>query len=347
MGKNKRIWHDHLGNEFESKQSLCDNYEIKVRAFEKRLQRGCSLEDALTTPVPPSNNRNNKIKDPFKKGVYYKSYPELARTYDMNYDTLMSRLEAGVDIKEALTRESRKKKVYDYLGNEFESQIKLCDYYGISRQNYHKRETKGYSAYDILSIPFNIRYSLVFDSYGNLFLDSHSLSNHYKIRNGSTKYKELLGDIVGRRLVKESNSDLDVKYSFKELKSFYELNKDLFWRSHKIVNDDKGERYLVCLLCGSKRNITNMSENDLIRMISRGDSLYTWCGNTCCYNALSSADAPCSPFKGCSTVNMRFTHYNVITGIAYYHFTCSDCGLDDLMSFDDILEHVLIHKIGD
>ena len=52
MGKNKRIWHDHLGNEFESKQSLCDNYEINVRAFEKRLQRGCSLEDALTTPVP-------------------------------------------------------------------------------------------------------------------------------------------------------------------------------------------------------------------------------------------------------------------------------------------------------
>ena len=42
---------DHLGNNFESMGLMCESYGISVGTFQARLQRGWSLQDALTIPV--------------------------------------------------------------------------------------------------------------------------------------------------------------------------------------------------------------------------------------------------------------------------------------------------------
>lgn len=42
---------DHLGNKFESIGLMCESYGISAETFQARLQRGWSLQDALTIPV--------------------------------------------------------------------------------------------------------------------------------------------------------------------------------------------------------------------------------------------------------------------------------------------------------
>lgn len=336
-----KVWSDHLGNEYESKDALCEAYQIKRRTFEKRLLRGMTMKEALTIPVKTSNQRNKKIKDPFKKNVYYRSYPEVAKAYGQNYYTLVSRIELGWSLKDALLVESRKKAVEDHLGNVFETQRELCDFYGIPRQAFYKRLKNGWDIKDVLSIPF-FSTNFVMDKYGNCFLSKLALSNHYRDKNGDVYLKDCVDE--GRKVSNKLMSNKEL--TEKEIDFYYEKNKDLFWKSHELVEDENGGKYLVCKLCGSKRHIKNMSESSLKRMISRIDGSFSWCINSCCVNAMSSIDLENSKLEEpVSTTNMVYTHTHLSTGVNFYHFTCPDCECDDLMTFEEIVEHLVLHKI--
>lgn len=48
---NCRPCRDHLGNEFDSKSSMCGFWGVPAETFTKRISRHWSLEKALTTPV--------------------------------------------------------------------------------------------------------------------------------------------------------------------------------------------------------------------------------------------------------------------------------------------------------
>lgn len=48
---------DHLGNEYDSINSLCMDYNISYNTFRLRLKRGWSLKDALTVKVRKKKNK--------------------------------------------------------------------------------------------------------------------------------------------------------------------------------------------------------------------------------------------------------------------------------------------------
>lgn len=55
--KPKRVWKDHLGQEFEYKEDLAAHWGINVNLYNSRLRQGWSLEDVLTKPVIRRNKR--------------------------------------------------------------------------------------------------------------------------------------------------------------------------------------------------------------------------------------------------------------------------------------------------
>lgn len=122
----------------------------------------------------------------------------------------------------------------------------------------------------------------------------------------------------------------------------YDVEK-LFWLSHDLI-EENNKKYLVCKLCGSKMLIK--SDAKLERIISRTGLNSPWCENDCCFNFMSSIHNyknENGDFEGLSTNFMRFTHVNYSTGVPFYHFTCPNCGLEDLMSFEEVIEHMLTH----
>ena len=86
---------DHKGITYPSKKAMCKAYGVSYSAFTSRINKGLSLEKALT------NHNPGEIQD--HKGKWYKNANELAKAYGLNTNTLLSRLYHGMDIETALT----------------------------------------------------------------------------------------------------------------------------------------------------------------------------------------------------------------------------------------------------
>lgn len=89
---------DHLGNEFASRAKMCRAWNVPVTTFVHRIEKGMSIEEALTLPARGSNLP--KV-DP--DGVEYASFSEMARAHGFLVSTLRYRLLIGMPLKLALT----------------------------------------------------------------------------------------------------------------------------------------------------------------------------------------------------------------------------------------------------
>lgn len=66
------MYTDHEGNEFRTKQLMCDHWKINHCRFSNNLKKGMSLKDALTTPpISPSEagRRGRKASGWERRGV--------------------------------------------------------------------------------------------------------------------------------------------------------------------------------------------------------------------------------------------------------------------------------------
>lgn len=56
-------WKDHLGKEYKNRQEMCKKYQIDSRTFQRRMERGWTLEDALTKkPYSPYQTHIGETK---------------------------------------------------------------------------------------------------------------------------------------------------------------------------------------------------------------------------------------------------------------------------------------------
>ncbi len=78
------IWKDHEGNEFETRQQMCNHHHISVNTFETRRTRGWSLERCLTQPPQPRNVKKPK-KKPKKYGDEYAEKYDLIKGWNFVY----------------------------------------------------------------------------------------------------------------------------------------------------------------------------------------------------------------------------------------------------------------------
>lgn len=86
---------DHKGKKFTSQSAMCKKYGIELGTYQRRLERGWSIERALTTEI-----EEQEYKDPF--GNIYPELKSMLDHYNINSTTYYQRLNAGHTLEEAL-----------------------------------------------------------------------------------------------------------------------------------------------------------------------------------------------------------------------------------------------------
>lgn len=139
---------DHLGNEYKSIYDMCKAYHIRFNTFNGRLERGWSLEAALTREI---GAKNKNTED--HKGKMYKNTHQMCKAYGISEGTFESRLKRGWSIEKALTtRSQRGQKVKDHNGNEFRNVGEMCDAYNISKSTFRYRIKHNWSLENALTV---------------------------------------------------------------------------------------------------------------------------------------------------------------------------------------------------
>ena len=144
---------DHLGNEFRCVTDMCKFHNISYETFIYRMDKGWSIEDALTTP---ESTKFKRIKDHL--GNEFDSERDMCKHYGASYSKFRKRKGRGKSIEECLrvkTNEIEGKgiKIEDHLGNKFKSKRSLCRHWKINYYVFIARERRGWSMKDILETP--------------------------------------------------------------------------------------------------------------------------------------------------------------------------------------------------
>ena len=149
---------DHTGQIFPSKEAMCQHWNITTSSFDSRLNRGWSLEWALTKPKGYRPNGQTYIDH---EGNHFDSLSDMAKYWNIPDSTLQRRLAVmKLSIKDALTmttEEAKQNKCYDHLGNEFPSKVAMCEYYKIERQVFFGRIAMGWSLEKALTTPIDFQ----------------------------------------------------------------------------------------------------------------------------------------------------------------------------------------------
>ena len=136
---------DHEGNEFDSQASMYRYWNINRRKFQWRIKHGYSLEEALTNSSHQVVNNTNKIKD--HEGTEFNSTEEMCKHWNVPKRTYYERINAGLSIEEALTRQGKhvphKGKEITVCGEYYNSFAELSREYNIPTNILYGRFKRG------------------------------------------------------------------------------------------------------------------------------------------------------------------------------------------------------------
>lgn len=159
---NKYETKDHEGRKFASFSEMCAYYNKPITTVKNRLDRGWSLEQALTVP---NDDQKRKIKPhngiPWKDhlGNEYISLPKMCAAYGITEKIFQSRKRLlKWPLEKILTTPVAKqppnsKKTTDHLGNEFPSVSEMCRYHKVSLSLYKERIKRGWDVERALTAP--------------------------------------------------------------------------------------------------------------------------------------------------------------------------------------------------
>lgn len=181
----KREVTDHKGNKYNNVVEMCRAYNISKITYYKRVKNGWSMGKALETPV----RRWNSIPSVDHLGQEFENTKSMCEHWEIAVNTYYKYLSEGYSIEEILTgkaRKQRKRKLYDHLGNRYETVKDMCKQWRISDSYYFRGRSEGRSLEDILtkrkqdrvkeSIP-----EIVTDHKGNKFSSLKSMLDFYNV----------------------------------------------------------------------------------------------------------------------------------------------------------------------
>lgn len=144
---------DHLGNKFESKQKMCEYYNIPYYTYLDRRRRGWSQEKVLTTKVNENITEESRTDH---LGNKYKSKNEMLRHYGISKQVFKVRKEKlGWSLEKTLTtpvecRTALREDRTDHKGNVFNSRSEMIKFYGCDLSHFYHRIRKGKTKDEIL-----------------------------------------------------------------------------------------------------------------------------------------------------------------------------------------------------
>ena len=174
---------DHLGNVYSSVTDMCKCYGISQSTYYERLKT-MNLEQALTFPHGKQRNSSNKVTDHL--GNVYLSVSEMCKAYNISRDVFDHRIKRGWSVKDSLTIQLTEKretdKVFDHLGNEYQTIQEMCKAYNISIENYNYRRNKqNWSLKDTLTKRKRQHSCIIQDHLGNEYKSNKEMCKAYNI----------------------------------------------------------------------------------------------------------------------------------------------------------------------
>lgn len=133
---------DHLGRKYCSISEMCRAYGADRSVYQRRIDKGWSIKDALTLPYR-KEVRGIECTDPL--GNKYNNVKEMCEAYNIKRNTYESRIRRGYTVEEALGIVQHSNKVYkDHKSNEYGSIKEMCSSYGISTSTFNRRIKLGW-----------------------------------------------------------------------------------------------------------------------------------------------------------------------------------------------------------
>ena len=168
---------DHLGNVYSSIKDMCSFYNIDSSTVSGRLDRGWSLENALTTP--PHTLSSHVYKQRFvvsdHLGNTFANNTVMCKHYGISRRLLSYRLSHGYSLRDALTEPVVKytdvlqpddNQLYsDHLGNKFSTVKEMAEFHGVYVRTLYRRLADGLPLEQALTYKPNV----CEDHLGNIF----------------------------------------------------------------------------------------------------------------------------------------------------------------------------------
>lgn len=181
----KKIWKDHLGNEYVSVNDMCSRYGISEKVFwsRKRILKW-PLEKILTTPL--QTNAGNAIKTKDHLGNEFDSICAMCDHYHVGWSTYRERRKLGWTVEEALSPETKPVSIErveceDHLGNRYPSLNAMCRAYGLTRHRYSSRIKMGWPMERALTEPYVVNNKSFTDPAGREFPTMRDVANWYAL----------------------------------------------------------------------------------------------------------------------------------------------------------------------
>lgn len=211
---------DHLGNEYKSISEMCMHYKLSDMTFRIRINRGWSLEDALTVPV----NRDRKsVKYTDKDGNKFRNKKEIASFHNMSRGRYFLLAKSGHTLEDDKNHKfgvGSCNVVTDPFGKTHRTLIKMLKFYDIPESSYIVYILTGRSMTDVLVDKMNgrlpkikrgNRYDNVTDHLGKHYESISDMCRHYNICYNSLRDRLLAGWSLKDALNIPVNTDIYVK----------------------------------------------------------------------------------------------------------------------------------------
>ncbi len=349
---------DHLGNEYKTKKEMCKHYGISVGAYNYRIKKGYTVKDALTKDY----NKQFEVCDHLENK--YKNINEMSKTHKIKSSTTRRRLNAGLSPKEALV----KKEYTDHLGNKYDSETEMCKTYGITLSLFGSRKRAGWPLKDCLTLPSKKKYKdqEIAEAANQVGM---SYSGFRKRLDKGMNIDEALalgGNTFNQKIVDHLGNTYDnldeMCKAYGIIRRLYRQRERAGWSKEKILTTPI--RYNSLKIHEGKLNLINKwynNESGLKVKITKWRSITDisvefedgsviekcdsrWLGT------LQHPDLKTSKnngykgfFKGFKTKHI-FTDKSAPNWIATYECECTLCGLKDIMTPQQMMEHSKICK---
>lgn len=133
---------DHTGKEFKTKGDMCSYWGVTHSNFCHRLNRGWSMEEALTGKrILPK-----MIED--HKGNKFKTLKEMCDYWDVSYSTYRNARALDMSIEESLSK--KRLVIRDHKGVVYKNTTEMCNAWDKNINTFWYQKTYGNSIEDIL-----------------------------------------------------------------------------------------------------------------------------------------------------------------------------------------------------
>ncbi len=167
------------GRTYSCEKEYCDEIGIDAHAVYSRRSHGHRSAETLFSK---ESLMDMKYAVSDHKGNHYRSQKAMCSAYGVTYGSFKYWISKGMSVEYALTHERKELKCTDHTGQEYESVTEMCRSYGISRALYNQRIRRGMNQKEALETPKK-RFNVVTDHLGNEYRTVEEMCEKYGIKH--------------------------------------------------------------------------------------------------------------------------------------------------------------------